>query len=431
MAPILGTLIAFVLSLLGFGTIATISIDNLHSIQASATASQLLILNKAAQQYVTDNAAALVSTATATTPVTVTVAQLITGNYLPASYLPRNPYRQTWQLQVLQPNAGVLQSLVTSTGGTQIPVKQLPVIAAQAGAQGGFVPYQNQGGNPNMVPTSAFGAYGAWQVSLANFANPGAGHMASLLAFGNTQVNNSYLYRIQVPNHPELNAMQTDLGMTDVGGTAHDINGANVISTQSLRALSNGSLGTPSISTANGKVITWNQVPEGGVLSLQGADGTWVHVENLNGTFRLINSAWNAQLFSVDQNGNVTAMRTIQAGNIATPNTACPTNGQAAANSDGSGQWLQCIYKQWKPFGGNILRMGYYLAQHGTGVPAPTCPRGGTPLATVTPFNFSVDSTAIVNYGAWGSGPWTVYVQDGSGAPIPGAQATVGTYCAY
>lgn len=427
MAPILGTLIAFVLSLLGFGTIATISIDNLHSIQASATASQLLILNKAAQQYVTDNAAALVSTATATTPVTVTVAQLITGNYLPASYLPRNPYRQTWQLQVLQPNAGVLQSLVTSTGGTQIPVRQLPVIAAQAGAQGGFVPYQNQGGNPNMVPTSAFGAYGAWQVSLANFANPGAGHMASLLAFGNTQVNNSYLYRVQVPNHPELNAMQTDLGMTDVGGASHDINGANTVNANAFRLANGaglngdqgGALEIGDISGTHSGQAPYIDFHYGG----KGAQDFNARLQN-DGDSHLVVAGANGK-------GSLGVQGTLQVGNIASPNTSCPTNGMAAANSDGSGQWLQCIYNQWKPFGGNILRMGYYLAQHGTGVPAPTCPRGGTPLATVTPFNFSVDSTAIVNYGAWGSGPWTVYVQDGSGAPIPGAQATVGTYCAY
>jgi hypothetical protein len=52
-------------------------------------------------------------------------------------------------------------------------------------------------------------------------------------------------------------------------------------------------------------------------------------------------------------------------------------------------------------------------------------------MIVVTPSNFSVDPTTVVNYGAWGTGPWTVYIMDGSNAAIGGATATVGVYCGY
>jgi len=55
---------------------------------------------------------------------------------------------------------------------------------------------------------------------------------------------------------------------------------------------------------ANGYVDMYNQPPEGAVINLRGNSGTNMFLENDNGLFRLVNSAWTAQLFSVDQNGN-------------------------------------------------------------------------------------------------------------------------------
>ena len=315
MDAVVGYIIALTLSMLGvvgFEGWAKIGVQN---VQTAAAASQLLVFDKAASQYVQDNASVLASTATSAVPVTVTPAMLVTAGYLPGGFSGTNPFGQTWQLQVLQPTSGHLQSLVTSQGGRAISnVTQLLQIAAQAGAQGGFVPYANQSGDATMSPANAYGAFGAWKISLANYANPGAGHIASLLAFTGAQANSSYLYRVAVPGQPQLNAMQTDLSMTDVGGTAHNITGANQISAQSLVALSDGGLGTPSVSMANGHVLAWNNVPEGGVLQLVDKSGTNVFVEAFNGMFRLVNSPFNAQLFSVDQSGNVVA-----AGDISTP----------------------------------------------------------------------------------------------------------------
>lgn len=429
MDAIYGYMVALVLSMLGtigFFNYAKMGVTN---IKIAATAQQLSTYSKAASQYTQDNATTIAAVATAATPVTVTTAMLVAAGYLPTNYATTNPYGQTWELQVLQPVAGKLQALVTSQGGNAISdVKQLAQIAAQAGAQGGFVPYANQLGAAFNV-NSAYGAFGGWQVPLAGYTNPGSGHLASLLAYTSATNNNSYLYRVSVPGQPQLNNMQTDLGLTDVGGTAHNITGANQISTQSLKALSSGSKAVPSVTLANGTVVSFNQVGEGGVLGLTGANGSTIYLESLNGTFRLVNNPWSAQLFSVDQNGNVIANGTVQPGNVAVPRTACTGTG-IAGDSDGSGLILSCQRGVWLPVGGTALRYGYYTVANGWGVPAPACSAGGTPQILVDYQSVYIDPTAAANISVAGAGPWTVFFTDGSGNGV-GGWGVATTYCAY
>ena len=162
----------------------------------------------------------------ATSPATITVSMLQNTGYLPNAFGATDPYGQTWQVQVLQPAPGQLQALVLTQGGTQIGQTQAPMIAAQAGAQGGFVPYNGQYGTLNS--SIAQGAYSGWQVSLSNYANPGPGHLAALLYFNNGNLQNDYLYRVAVPGQPQLNTMQTNLNMGN-----NSVNNANEVNAQS------------------------------------------------------------------------------------------------------------------------------------------------------------------------------------------------------
>lgn len=229
MEAILSSIVAIFLSLAGIAGFSQYAKIGIQGVQTAATSTQMQVFDKAATQYVADNGATIAESATSTSPVTITATQLVAGGYLPTGYANVNPFGQSWQAQVLQPSSGQLETLVTSTGGVAISdTKQLAQIAAQTGAQGGFVPYANQAGD-SFNTSNAYGTYGAWSVPLTSFSNPGSGHLASLLAFTDVTANTQYLYRVQVPNHPELNAMQTDLGMTDTGGTAHNINGANTV----------------------------------------------------------------------------------------------------------------------------------------------------------------------------------------------------------
>jgi hypothetical protein len=443
MESLFAVIAATVISLLGAGGFLVWSHQAVENVQNAVMASVQSVFNKGAAQYVSDFASTIQASSTATSPVTVTVAILqAAGAYLPPGFTGSNPYKQTWQLQVLQPLPGQLQAITMSTGGIAISdPKQLVAIAGQVGgAEGGFVPYAGQFGS-TMTTANAYGTYGAWgPVSLASYANPGSGHLVSLLSFASATnaSGNGYLYRVTVPGHPELNDMQTqtDLGMTGTDGTAHNITGANVISGQSLAALSDGTEAVPSVTMANGKIIGWNDVAAGGVLGLVGTNGEYVFLESNNGTFTLVNSAFSGPLFTVDQSGNVVAQGMIQPGNVATPRGSCTGTG-IAGDADGSGTMFSCQLvsagvREWLPIGGLGLREAYWAVQNGSVVPAPTCPAGGTPPAiAITGTNFSVDTTATVNLApVTGTGPWTVNFTDGTGAAIV-AKGTAETYCTF
>jgi hypothetical protein len=51
---------------------------------------------------------------------------------------------------------------------------------------------------------------------------------------------------------------------------------------------------------------------EGGTIQLEGTNGVNIWLENLNGKFRVLNNPWNAELFTVDQSGNVSATAFFQ-----------------------------------------------------------------------------------------------------------------------
>jgi hypothetical protein len=104
--------------------------------------------------------------------------------------------------------------------------------------------------------------------------------------------------------------------------------------------------------------------------------------------------------------------------------------------SDNSGLMLSCQnvsgVLQWMPIGGPKLWYGYTSIPGGGGtfVPSPNCPAGGTPQIVVTGQSMYTDPTAVISYPTAGSGPWTVYITDGSGTAIAGT-AVANTYCTF
>ena len=102
MDAILGTVVALVISMLSLGGIVAWGKVGVENVQTAATANQMLIFNKATQQYVQDYGTQIASTATATVPVTISAATLAAAGYLPSGTSGVNPFGQTWQAQVLQ-----------------------------------------------------------------------------------------------------------------------------------------------------------------------------------------------------------------------------------------------------------------------------------------------------------------------------------------
>ncbi|PKO57681.1 MAG: hypothetical protein CVU24_18530, partial [Betaproteobacteria bacterium HGW-Betaproteobacteria-18] len=134
----------------------------------------------------------------------------------------------------------------------------------------------------------------------------------------------------------------------------------------------NGNLTVPgTLTAAGGKVIAWNAVGEGGVLQLVGANGTSMYLESNNGKFRLVNSPWSAEIFSVDQSGNVvangrlTTNEYVQINGTATEGTACSPNG--LVGRDGTGLLLSCQSGSWQKQGGeNWNSLQFFTVTNGT-----------------------------------------------------------------
>lgn len=442
MSSILGTIAALIISLIavsGFTSWAKMGGTNIIN---AAVAGQAVTFNGAVQRYVQDNGPAIATVATPTSPYTITPAMLAT--YLPSGFSAGNPWKQQWQAQVLQPSAGQLETLVTTTGG--IPIddpKQLIQIAAQVGAQGGYIPYAGMLGNASYDPSTAIGTLGAWSRQMTGFSNPGAGHLASLLSFSGIQTSNGYLYRIAVPGQPQLNAMQTNLSMTDASGAAHDINGIRVANAQTVAATGAVTAGTFATNNnafrvdAGGRVGSAGYAPDdlpggwgGGVSTFDvyshgtmaaGAGGNIAASMNSAGAIRGASGRFN-----VESNG-VVSLSTVGASG----NGCAIQNGQSAVTTDSAGVPLACVNGVWTPIGGKQQKAGFFTAVDGNLIPAPNCPSTAIPQIIVTVANIYIDTTASASYGASGGGPWVVYIRNGTNSPIPGAVAQVETFCAF
>ena len=291
----------------------------------AVAARQLHAVTKAAQGYITAYAGTIEATATPTTPATITVPMLVATGFLPQGFGAVNPYQQGWVVEVLQPSPGDLQALALSTGGQPIPPRDVPRIGSEAGSAGGTV--TNAG--------TAQGSFGGWSVPLTHYPNPGVGHLAALIDYSNGQLQNDYLYRTAVPGQPQLNTMQTNLGM---GG--NDINNANNVQANSAQ-LAGGNPNGMSGSLQIGSNFLYGDSSNMAVRTPGG-----FYIQNQNGT-------GNASINGVQ---NISASGQIQAGYDATLGTAggsanagwgCSPNGSLAANANGSGQLMVCQNGSW------------------------------------------------------------------------------------
>ena len=372
MSAILGVLFASLVGLLMIPTymhFETMAIDNA---KAATTAQQMQQVSQAAQAYIQANYSAVEANSTASSPATITVSMLQNTGYLPNAFSAANPFGQMWQVQVLQPTPGQLQALVLTQGGTQIGQVQAPMIAAQAGAQGGFVPYNGQYGTLN--DTVAHGAYSGWQVSMSGYSNPGPGHLAALLAFNNGNLENNYLYRVAVPGQPQLNQMQTNLDMGNnninnaqrvnanagvyAGGTTPsdnpsgwtgDVVGNNIVTPNTVAGVYNGQV--------QSNISTW----------AGGAQGTGGQVD-----VQSPNNAYYANMNAQNGGASITTNGTVQGGyvnstgdvnaqwNSGATNAFAMNNGAWWANNAGDSAQSGNLWVS-----GNINTPGFYANNNG------------------------------------------------------------------
>lgn len=401
------------------------------AIQIAGAANQAQVIGAALGRYVKDHGAQLATVATPTQPANVLFADLKTNGYLPSGMGTSNVFGQQWVAQVLQPQPGQLQTILFTSGGRAIPPDRLVPLASQSsgrGNLGGFVPYANQAGDATMQPGFAIGAGGTFRQSLTGYANPGSGHLAMLVGVADTQSDNGYLYRVDMkPARPELNNMQTNLGLTGTDGVQHSINGADTVNANTFALANGASLNGDQGGAIELGDVAGNHPGQSPYIDLHyGGQGA----QDYN--VRVMNDANNRlSIYGANGQAALAVQGTLQAGNIATSGAACSPNGIQAANVDGSGQPMACQYGVWLPVGGQKQWYGFVSVTNGTFIAGPTCPRGGTPEIVTVPKSFTVDPTAIVNYqtAANGSG-WTPSIVDGNNSPVNGTGSAL-TFCSY
>lgn len=354
MSEVLGLLFAVIVGLSFVPTLSRLSQTASDNTRATTTAQQQKKLIDASTQYIQQYSANVQSVATATSPAVITVPMLQAVHLLDASFSATNPFGQTWQTEVLQPSAGNLQAFVMTYGGPVMNDMIASKIASLVGQPGGFIPKNDSGAYAGGAAT-AYGAYGGWTQATANYSSISGGHLAALLTFNNGQLTSNYLYRNAVPGQPQVNRMGTAI---DMGG--NNLNNAGTVNAQTATISGNANVtgnvtANGSLVGAAGRINAWNNATEGGVISMSGANGVVMHVENINGTWRLVNSPWNAQLLAVDQNGNtstagrLTSGEYLQPGGWASAGAGCSPNG--LVGHDGNGP-LFCKNGIWVGSGG-------------------------------------------------------------------------------
>ncbi|NDV23130.1 shufflon system plasmid conjugative transfer pilus tip adhesin PilV [Desulfovibrio sp. JC022] len=175
----------------------------------------------AASDYAKENYSDLTTSSTASGATAVTMTQLRTGGFLPNGFQDLNGWGQRYGIYVLQPSVGDLQVLVlTYAGRTHSATDKnfsttiAPATAAMVGGAGGYIP---TGEMPGQSASELRGSFGGWTVDLAatDIPVPAPGHIGGRAFLREKDISKDFLYRVEVPGHPELNEMATELDMTD------------------------------------------------------------------------------------------------------------------------------------------------------------------------------------------------------------------------
>lgn len=192
------------------------------SLAVASAASRLGEVRLAASRYIRDNFSAVESAASAGA-MAIPVAALVSADYLPPAYQNANEFGQAHQVYVRRRAAGVLESLVVTTGGRPLSLMQGGRAAVLLKAAGGYVP---------IGAAQAIGSKGAWTAALSSFVPGGqplpSGGLAAYALHRAVEGPTGALMRFDTGN-PADNRVETNLNLNN-----NSILGAANLSTSSL-----------------------------------------------------------------------------------------------------------------------------------------------------------------------------------------------------
>jgi hypothetical protein len=355
MDEILGALFAVVVGMIYLPQVTNAITTSRHAMTDVTTAQEQQQWASAVSNYVSQNMATLTSTATAGTPVTLSVATVQAANVgLPTNFSGTNPFNQTWTAQVLQPVSGTLQVLAFGSGGNAIKDPELGQIARAAAGSGGFIPTNSSGAYVG-GPANAYGTYGAWKIATTGYAVGAGGAPATLLTFSNGTLSSNYLYRNAIPGQPQLNEMNTALGMN-----GNNISNAGQVSANTV------------VTAAGNGVQVGSSYYYGDSANSAIRQSGALYIQNVAGNAAADLNAGNiTSSGSINAAGNVTAGGAVQGSTLySTGNLQVNGSGQINGNTNVSGN---VSAGGQISSGGNVVAGGYVVV-NGTGVAGGACP---------------------------------------------------------
>lgn len=190
-------------------------------VEQAHAAYHLREVNNAAEIYVKRHYETLLHASSASSGPQLSIAQLINDGALPEGFQDTNLWGQSYEIYVRRPQENVLNTIVITRGGWEheedsFATLTVPGAAMRFGGAGGFVP---TGDITGQTPGTLLGSSGGYALDLAalGIASPGPGHLGAYSAFDEYDLGTDYLYRGEVPGHPEYNQMTTELDMTGHG----------------------------------------------------------------------------------------------------------------------------------------------------------------------------------------------------------------------
>lgn len=284
----------------------------------------------AAARYIKDNRASVLAAAGPSTPATITVAMLRATGHLPAGFSDQNAYGQDYRVLAIEPTTDNLQTLIVTLNGDTIQEMSLYEIAKSIGARGGYISSANT--------AVATGSFGGWQTALAPYGvTPGAGRLATALFVDDTSATNDYLYRNAIPGQPELNEMNTDLGMR-----GNDINSAGAVNAASVNVTGNtdtaGQTYTGGWFRTRGDSGWYSEKWVGGWYM---QDATWVRSYGNKGVY----TGGEMRGGTLRSEARTTVGEFLQLNTTAVEGQPCSPNGLQARK--GNGMIISCVNGAW------------------------------------------------------------------------------------
>jgi hypothetical protein len=268
--------------------------------------------------------------------------------YLPSAFNLTNPYGQIYSIRIYKTSDNHLETLIVTAQGQIISEQNIIKIAQQIGGKGGYI--------SSLDVTKAQGSYGGWSTHLSKFGElPGGGKLAIALFFQDGALVSDYLFRSQVPNHPELNKMNTALDMgknnIDNAGTisASDISAQGNISAQNTLRAKEAHISTQL------HVGAWVRTKQdGGWYSEKWdggwymKDGTWIRAYSDKSVY----TGGQMQAGTVRANGRLSTGEYLQLDGIAAEGGRCMPNGLVGRNHEGA--LLSCQAGIWAKNGTTV-----------------------------------------------------------------------------